>query len=57
MILLIANTKGGVGKTSLATSIVAALSKRDKAVVGVDLDSVNMAASRSWSKNRSEIEG
>ena len=57
MILLIANTKGGVGKTSLATSIVAALSKRDKAVVGIDLDSVNMAASRSWSKNRSEVDG
>lgn len=57
MILLIANTKGGVGKTSLATSIVSALAKQEKAVVGVDLDSVNKAASQAWSKNRSEVEG
>jgi chromosome partitioning protein len=56
MITLIANTKGGVGKTSLATSILAALAK-DKGVVGVDLDSVNKAASLEWSKNRSEIDG
>ncbi len=56
MITLIANTKGGVGKTSLATSILAALAK-DKGVVGVDLDSVNKAASAEWSKNRTEIDG
>lgn len=56
MILLIANTKGGVGKTSLATSFLAALAK-DKGVVGVDLDSVNKAASDEWSKNRTELDG
>lgn len=57
MILLVANTKGGVGKTSLATSMLAALSKRDKVVVGVDLDSANKSASEWWSKNRKEDQG
>lgn len=56
MMLLIANSKGGVGKTSLATSILAELAKT-KAVIGVDLDSVNKAASEEWSKNRTEEQG
>lgn len=56
MMLLVANSKGGVGKTSLATSILAELAKT-KAVIGVDLDSVNKAASEEWSKNRTEEQG
>lgn len=56
MILLIANSKGGVCKTSLATSILAELAKT-KAVIGVDLDSANMTASEIWSKNRTEQQG
>lgn len=56
MLLLICNSKGGVCKTSLATSIVAELSKRGS-VIGVDLDSVNKSASEEWSVSRSETEG
>lgn len=56
MVLLIANAKGGVGKTSLATSILAELAKT-RAVIGVDLDAANMAASAIWSKPRSEEQG
>lgn len=55
-VLLIANSKGGVCKTSLATSILAELSK-SKAVIGVDLDSANKSASGDWSKNRTEDQG
>lgn len=55
-ILLVANSKGGVGKTSLATSILAELAK-NYAVIGVDLDSANKAASQVWSENRNEEEG
>lgn len=57
MITLIANSKGGVGKTALATSIVAEISKRDYAVIGVDLDSVNKSASNEWSVDRKEEQG
>ena len=57
MMLLIANTKGGVGKTSLATSMLSALAKQDKAVVGVDLDSANKSASEWWSKDRTVESG
>lgn len=56
MMLLVANSKGGVGKTSLATSILAELSK-EHAVIGVDLDSANKTASGDWSTNRGENEG
>lgn len=56
MILLIANSKGGVGKTSLATSFLAELAK-EHAVIGVDLDSANKSASEIWSENRTEIQG
>ncbi|WP_111860958.1 hypothetical protein [Acinetobacter sp. CFCC 10889] len=56
MILLVANSKGGVGKTSLATSILAELSK-NFAVIGVDLDSANKTASGDWSENRTEEQG
>lgn len=56
MILLIANPKGGVCKTSLATSILAELAKT-KAVIGVDLDSANKAASSEWSAARNETQG
>lgn len=55
MLILIANSKGGSHKTSLATSILAELAK-DKAVVGVDLDGVNKAASK-WSEGRDETQG
>lgn len=56
MILLIANAKGGVGKTSLATSFLAELAK-EYAVIGVDLDSANKSASEFWSENRTELQG
>ena len=56
MILLIANSKGGVGKTSLATSFLAELAKNN-AVIGVDLDSSNKSASEVWSENRTELQG
>lgn len=56
MILLVANPKGGVCKTSLATSILAELAK-EKGVVGVDLDSANKSASAEWSQKRSEVDG
>lgn len=56
MILLIANYKGGVCKTSLAVSILAELAKT-KAVIGVDLDATNKTASKLWSANRSEEQG
>lgn len=56
MIILIANAKGGVGKTSLATSFLAELAKQH-AVIGVDLDSANKSASEVWSENRTEIQG
>ena len=55
MLILIANSKGGSHKTSLATSILAELAK-DNAVVGVDLDGVNKAASK-WSESRDETQG
>lgn len=55
MLILIANSKGGSHKTSLATSILAELSK-NHAVVGIDLDGVNKAASK-WSEPREENEG
>lgn len=56
MILLIANSKGGVGKTSLATSFLAEMAKNN-AVIGVDLDSANKAASEIWSSQRTEEQG
>lgn len=56
MIILIANAKGGVGKTSLATSFLAELAK-EYAVIGVDLDSANKSASDVWSENRTEVQG
>lgn len=55
MLILIANSKGGSHKTSLATSILAELSK-NHAVVGIDLDGVNKAASK-WSEPREENDG
>lgn len=55
MLILVANSKGGSHKTSLATSILAELAK-DNAVVGVDLDGVNKAASK-WSDGRDETQG
>ena len=56
MILLTANSKGGVCKTSLATSILAELAKT-KAVIGIDLDSANKTASNIWSSQREESQG
>lgn len=55
MLILIANSKGGSHKTSLATSILAELAKNN-AVVGVDLDGVNKSASN-WSEPRDETQG
>lgn len=55
MLILIANSKGGSHKTSLATSILAELSK-NHAVVGIDLDPVNKSASK-WSVSRDETQG
>ncbi len=37
--IIIANNKGGVGKTTIASQIVYALADRDRSVIGVDLDS------------------
>jgi chromosome partitioning protein len=56
MILVVANLKGGVGKTTLATSILAELAK-DNAVIGVDLDAANETASGLWSSHRTEEQG
>ncbi|WP_151710780.1 nucleotide-binding protein [Acinetobacter brisouii] len=56
MLLLIANSKGGVGKTSLATSLLAEVAKT-KSAIGIDLDSANKSASKLWSANRTEEQG
>ena len=37
--ILIANNKGGVGKTTIASQLVYALADRGHSVIGVDLDS------------------
>ncbi len=37
--IIIANNKGGVGKTTIASQIVYALADRGHSVIGVDLDS------------------
>lgn len=37
--VLVANNKGGVGKTTIASQIVYAMADRDHSVIGVDLDS------------------
>ncbi|MFU9046393.1 division plane positioning ATPase MipZ [Acinetobacter tibetensis] len=55
MLILIANSKGGSHKTSLATSILAELSK-NHAVTGIDLDAVNRSALK-WSEGREETQG
>lgn len=55
MLILIANSKGGSHKTSLATSILAELAK-DYSVCGIDLDPANKAAMR-WSDGRDETQG
>lgn len=55
MLILIANSKGGSHKTSLATSILAELAK-DFTVCGIDLDPANKAAQR-WSEGRDETQG
>lgn len=55
MLILIANSKGGSHKTSLATSILAELAKKF-AVCGFDLDPANKAAER-WSEGRDETQG
>lgn len=54
MLLVLANTKGGSGKTSLATSILAELA-REKSVIGVDLDT--RRSSEKWSQDRTEDQG
>lgn len=55
MIYLIANSKGGVGKTTIATSISAELNRQNRSVIGVDLDSNE--SSVFWSENREHDNG
>ncbi|ELZ5948200.1 TPA: ParA family protein [Acinetobacter baumannii] len=50
MIIVYANTKGGVSKTTLATSTVAALHQRGNTVIGIDLDANK--GSFEWSQAR-----
>ncbi|MEG6548154.1 AAA family ATPase [Acinetobacter bereziniae] len=51
MIFIIANQKGGVGKTTLATNIAVALSKKGNTVL-VDAD--DQQSAMKWSKRRTE---
>ena len=51
MIITIANRKGGVGKTTLATNLAVALSKKGSLVL-VDADDQQSALK--WSKRRTE---
>lgn len=52
MIITIANRKGGVGKTTLATNLAVALSKKGSIVL-VDADDQQSALK--WSKRRTQI--
>jgi chromosome partitioning protein len=53
MIIAITNLKGGVGKTTIATNLAAALTQRGKSVCIVDTD-LNQHSSMEWATNRGE---
>ena len=53
MKIAIANLKGGVGKTTIATNLAAALTQRGKKVCIVDTD-LNQHSSMEWASNRGE---
>lgn len=53
MKIAITNLKGGVGKTTIATNLAAALNQRGKKVCIVDTD-LNQHSSMEWASNRGE---
>jgi chromosome partitioning protein len=53
MKIAITNLKGGVGKTTIATNLAAALTQRGKKVCIVDTD-LNQHSSMEWASNRGE---
>jgi chromosome partitioning protein len=53
MKIAVTNLKGGVGKTTIATNLAAALTMRGKTVCVVDTD-LNQHSSMEWATNRSE---
>lgn len=53
MVIAVTNLKGGVGKTTIATNLAAALAHRDYDVCIVDTD-LGQQSSMEWSGNRSE---
>ena len=53
MTIAITNLKGGVGKTTIATNLAAALTQRGKSVCIVDTD-LNQHSSMEWATNRGE---
>lgn len=53
MKIAITNLKGGVGKTTIATNLAAALTLRNKKVCIVDTD-LNQHSSMEWASNRGE---
>jgi chromosome partitioning protein len=53
MTVAITNLKGGVGKTTIATNLAAALTQRGKSVCIVDTD-LNQHSSMEWATNRGE---
>lgn len=53
MVIAVTNLKGGVGKTTIATNLAAALSQADYDVCIIDTD-LGQQSSMEWSGNRSE---
>ena len=48
MLVTVANQKGGVGKTAIATMLTAYLLREERAVVGCDLDELRAFTRRCW---------